>query len=124
MAKNFRTLYSRLPAAARDEVEAKVKESLEEFTLAELRAAMDITQVELARKLHTDQASISKLERRADMLLSTLESTISGMGGSLSLVVNLPSGEIRTISLRGHKSGRKKRKPSAAAIGPRRAVSA
>jgi transcriptional regulator with XRE-family HTH domain len=51
--------------------------------LPELRAAMDLRQEALAETLHVEQASISKIERRSDMYISTLRKTIKAMGGKI-----------------------------------------
>jgi DNA-binding XRE family transcriptional regulator len=56
-------------------------------TLQQLRKARDLTQAQLAEHWGKDQASISQLEKRADMLLSTLRSYVEAMGGELNLVV-------------------------------------
>ena len=62
-------------------------------TLQQLRKARELTQVRLAELLGKDQVSISQLEKRTDMLLSTLRSYVEAMGGSLSLVVQFADGE-------------------------------
>ena len=41
--------------------------------------------------LHVKQESISKLEKRSDLMLSTLRSYIIAMGGNLKLVVEFPN---------------------------------
>ena len=56
-------------------------------TLQQLRKARDRTQVELAERWGKDQVSISQIEKRADMLLSTLRSYVEAMGGELNVVV-------------------------------------
>ena len=56
-------------------------------TLQQLRKARDLTQAQLADLWGKDQVSISQLEKRADMLLSTLRSYVEAMGGELNLVV-------------------------------------
>ena len=56
-------------------------------TLQQLRKARDLTQAQLAELWGKDQVSISQLEKRADMLLSTLRSYVEAMGGELNLVV-------------------------------------
>lgn len=62
----------------------------EELTLRELREARKRTQVELGERLGIKQAAVSKLERRADMYLSTLRNFIEAMGGSLEIVARFP----------------------------------
>jgi len=99
MARNFRTLYDRLPEESRRRVEERVQESMKELALDELRVARQITQESLAKKLRTDQGAVSKLERRTDMYLSTLDKTITAMGGSLELRAVFPSGEAHLLRI-------------------------
>jgi hypothetical protein len=63
----------------------------EEMTLREIRKAFDLTQVELSQKLHMNQEAVSRLERRSDLLLSTLSSYVSAMGGELTLSAKFPN---------------------------------
>jgi hypothetical protein len=53
----------------------------------------------MAKLLHIDQAGISKIESRSDMLLSTLRSYVEAMGGSLRLVAEFPDGVAELSSL-------------------------
>jgi len=76
----------------RAKVEARAAELIaEELSLKQLRKAMRLTQVELADRLGVRQDTISRLEQRADMLLSTLQSYVEAIGGRLSIVVELPN---------------------------------
>ena len=62
---------------------------------------MRLTQVELADRLGVRQDTISRLEQRADMLLSTLQANVEAIGGRLSIVAefpNRPPVRIRQIS--------------------------
>ena len=65
----------------------------EEMTLQELRRARKITQVRLAQELGIGQDGVSKLEKLADLMISTLRKTVEAMGGSLSLVAEFPDRE-------------------------------
>lgn len=58
--------------------------------LAEVRKARELTQVTLARRMHISQPSVAEMERKADMLLSTLRGYIEAMGGELRLVATFP----------------------------------
>jgi DNA-binding XRE family transcriptional regulator len=58
----------------------------EEMTLQELRQARKLTQVRMAKALGITQDGVSRLEKRSDLLLSTLRKTVEALGGSLSLV--------------------------------------
>ncbi len=62
----------------------------EEMTLRQLRQALNITQDELADRLETAQNNVSRMERRNDMKLSTLEGYVEALGGSLKLVASFP----------------------------------
>src|SRR5438132_7177066 len=80
-----------LSPAQRQKVEARAAELIaEEMTLRELRKARKLTQVRMARSLGITQDSVSRLEKRSDLLLSTLRKTVEAMGGSLSLVAEFP----------------------------------
>lgn len=60
------------------------------MNLAMIRKAADLTQAELAKRLGTDQGSVSKLEKRQDMLLSTLASYLMATGAdAVSIVVSV-----------------------------------
>jgi DNA-binding XRE family transcriptional regulator len=89
--KNLQDIMDSLPPERRTRVEARAEALLaEEMTLRDLRKARDLTQERMAELLGVGQESISRLEGRADMLLSTLRSYIAAMGGSLDLVVRFP----------------------------------
>jgi transcriptional regulator with XRE-family HTH domain len=57
--------------------------------LAAIRQAVGLTQVELAANLGVGQAQISKVERQADMLISTLASYLAALGVDAKLVVEV-----------------------------------
>jgi DNA-binding XRE family transcriptional regulator len=62
----------------------------DEMTLQELRQARKLTQVRMAKALRISQDGVSRLERRTDLLLSTLRKSVEAMGGSLSLIAEFP----------------------------------
>ena len=95
MAKNFRELEARMSPAARARAEAKAERMLKDMALDELREALKLTQESLAESLHVNQAAISKVERRSDMLISTLRKIIEAMGGELEIRAILPAGVVR-----------------------------
>ncbi len=91
MAVNVNTKIRKLSAAERKKVEARAEELMaEEMTLRELRTARKLTQVRMAKTLGITQDSVSRLEKRSDLLLSTLRKTVKAMGGDLSLVARFP----------------------------------
>ena len=62
----------------------------ESTTLKGLRKAAQRTQEDLAAALGVGQDTVSRLEKRNDMLLSTLRHYVESVGGRLDLVVRLP----------------------------------
>jgi DNA-binding XRE family transcriptional regulator len=91
MAMNVNEKIKRLSPARRRKVEARAAELVaEEMTLGELRRARKLTQVRMAKALGITQDSVSRLEKRSDLLLSTLRKTVKAMGGNLSLIAEFP----------------------------------
>jgi transcriptional regulator with XRE-family HTH domain len=91
MSKNVNEIVRTLNRAQRKKVEASAAKLIaEEMTLQELRRARKLTQVSMAKALGITQDSVSRLERRSDILLSTLRKTVHVMGGNLSLVAEFP----------------------------------
>jgi predicted transcriptional regulator len=95
MVKNFRELQAKMSREARARSQAKAEQMAAEMALDELREALKLTQESLAESLHVRQAAISKVERRADMLISTLRKIIEAMGGELEIRAILPTGVVR-----------------------------
>src|ERR1700691_987299 len=91
MPITLRDKMKKLSPAQRKKVEARAAELIaEEMTLRELRHARKLTQVKMAKTLGVTQDSVSRLEKRSDLLLSTLRKTVEAMGGNLSLVAEFP----------------------------------
>jgi DNA-binding Xre family transcriptional regulator len=95
MAKKFRDLIAGWAPERIAQVEAEAAAMLREMRLDELRRARLKTQQEMAAALRTTQASVSKLERRTDMYLSTLRRYVQAMGGELEIIARFPEGPVR-----------------------------
>lgn len=81
-----------LPQSKRKKIERRGEAMLNEYlTLEELRKAQKLTQKDLAKKLKVNQENISRLEKRSDMMLSTLRNHIEAMGGELNITVKFPN---------------------------------
>jgi len=102
--KKFDVLFRKMSPEAQARVEARARAQYEGLPLAELREAQELTQTELAKRLRVDQAAISKLEHRTDMLLSTLGEVIRGMGGELQINACFPSGTVYGVTVGREKS--------------------
>ena len=70
------------------------RELLAEMPLHELRRAKSLTQQDLAKTLRVNQPAIAKLEKRADLYVSSLRSYIEAIGGKLKIVAEFPDGEV------------------------------
>ena len=91
MGKNLNRIIKGLPEKRRAKIEARAKQLIaEELTLSDVRKARKLTQMKMAKLLNIGQDSVSRIEKRSDMLLSTLESYVRAMGGNLSLVAKFP----------------------------------
>ena len=95
MAKSFNTLRKQMSAQAQKRAAEKAKAILQTMPLAELRRARELSQDQLAASLHIKQASVSKLERRTDMYISTLRHFIEAMGGHLDIIARFPEGSVK-----------------------------
>ena len=89
MARTLEQVLAGLPAKRRAKIERRAVEIAS--TLKDLREAFARTQVELAQSLGVGQDTISRIERRSDMLLSTLRRYVEAMGGQLELVARFPN---------------------------------
>ncbi len=90
MVRKFKELRDRMSPERRARNEAKALALLAAMDLSELRNACQITQEELAARLEVAQSNVSRLERRRDMLVSTLREVIEALGGELHLVAAFP----------------------------------
>lgn len=95
MANKFSALRSRMKPADRARAAARTAELMQQMPLQELRQARHLSQETLADALDTTQSSISKLERRVDVYVSTLRRYIQSMGGELEIVARFPDGSVR-----------------------------
>jgi DNA-binding XRE family transcriptional regulator len=78
--------------AEKAEIDSRYEEMRDRyFTLQALRKAHNLTQEALAAKLNIKQENVSRIEKRSDLLLSTLKGYVEAMGGELQLVVQFPN---------------------------------
>lgn len=92
MTTTLKNRLKKLPATRRKKITKRAKELIaQEMTLRDLRKALKLTQTSISSKLHMNQEAVSRLERRSDLLLSTLVSYIKAMGGELNLTAKFPN---------------------------------
>ena len=84
-------IWDDLPTERKKQIQARAKELEAEYlTLQELRKIAGLTQAKIAEALNMPQSNVSRLEKSADMLLSTLRGYVESIGGKLHLTVDLP----------------------------------
>jgi DNA-binding XRE family transcriptional regulator len=92
MARNYKELQARMDPASVADNQQRVCEELQRMALEELRSARQLTQTDMAELLDGPQSSISRIEQRADMYLSTLRNYIHAVGGALQIQAIFPDG--------------------------------
>jgi transcriptional regulator with XRE-family HTH domain len=94
MARKFKGLEAGMAPESIERSNATYQRLKQDMALEELRNALRLTQQQLAETLQVDQSAISKLERRTDMYVSTLERFIQAMGGRLEIRAVFPEGSV------------------------------
>jgi transcriptional regulator with XRE-family HTH domain len=92
MARNYKELQAKMNPADVADNRRRVREELQRMALDELRTAKQLTQADMAELLNVPQSSISRIEQRADMYLSTLRNYVQAMGGMLQIQAVFPQG--------------------------------
>jgi transcriptional regulator with XRE-family HTH domain len=93
--KPFADLVAKMPLKAQEEIKRGTAKILAEMELAELREALAIRQADLAQKLKTTQAAVSRLEHRGNLTIGSLRGYIEALGGSLELNAILPGHTVK-----------------------------
>jgi transcriptional regulator with XRE-family HTH domain len=91
MSVKVRDKIEKLNSAQRKKVQDRATELIaEEMSLRDLRKARKLTQARVAKVLGVTQDSVSRLEKRSDLLLSTLRKTVKAMGGDVRIIAEFP----------------------------------
>jgi DNA-binding XRE family transcriptional regulator len=91
MPVSVRENIRKLTPAQQRKVKQRAAELIaEEMSLRELRKARKLTQARVAKRLGITQDGVSRLEKRSDLLLSTLRNTVRAMGGEVRIVAQFP----------------------------------
>lgn len=97
MPEKLKDVMARLSPERRAKVSAKARALADEMIahadgLAAARKAHRKTQEEIASTLHIRQNAVAQLEKRSDLLISTLRKYVGAMGGELELVIRMANG--------------------------------
>ena len=91
MSVNVNEIIRKLNPAERKKIEDRAADIIaEEMSLRDLRKARKLTQARVAKTLGITQDSVSRLEKRSDLLISTLRKTVKAMGGDVRIVAEFP----------------------------------
>jgi DNA-binding XRE family transcriptional regulator len=83
-------LNHKVSAARRNELTKEAVAEFDRMGFAALRKARKQTQVALAKKLGIDQAGVSAIENRSDLLVSTLAKYVRALGGNVEIRAVFP----------------------------------
>jgi transcriptional regulator with XRE-family HTH domain len=93
--KKWAEIKAGLPPESIARAAAKTERILASLRLGELRKARGLTQEAMAERLAIRQVSVSKMESRADVRVSTLRSVVEAMGGTLEIRACFPDADYR-----------------------------
>ena len=93
--RSFVELRARMSPEAKAKAEAEAQHLGEEMDLAEVRRALKLSQEEIGQALQIKQGSVAKIEKRADMYVSTLRRFIEAMGGELEIIARFPDHAVK-----------------------------
>ena len=93
--KKFSELRDNLSPEIRAAARVKTAVTLAGMPLQELRQARKMSQVAIAKVMDSDQPNVSRLEKQADMYVSTVRSYVEAMGGQLDITASFPEGSYR-----------------------------
>jgi transcriptional regulator with XRE-family HTH domain len=107
--RGFSDLVAKMPAKRQARIGRIAKNMREDMNLTQLREARSLSQAALGEILHVEQPAVAKLEKRADMYVSTLRRFIEAMGGELEIVAKFPNRNVRIRNFKdlGKTSARK-----------------
>src|SRR6266700_7467718 len=92
---SFAELRARMTPRAQEKAEAEALLLKNEMDLADVRRALKLSQDEIAQTLQIGQGAVAKIEKRADMYVSTLRRFIEAMGGELEIVARFPNHSVK-----------------------------
>ena len=76
-------------------IERKADIMLAAMDLPDLLCERGITQEELARQMEIGQGNVSRMLRRTNMNVNTLQDAIEAMGGKLEIIAHFPAKDYR-----------------------------
>lgn len=94
MAKPLNELLKQIDPTVVQAAKKQAQEEILEMRLALLREELELSQVEIAKRLGISQPSVANLEKRGnEVKIASLKRYVEAMGGKLSINVELPNGK-------------------------------
>jgi transcriptional regulator with XRE-family HTH domain len=117
MATKWNDLKHKSSPEVRATLKREAHDELERIGFGKLRQARQQTQVAIAERLKIPQGAVSRMEKRSDLLLSTLREYVGALGGKLELRAVFPDAdfELETLETRVETKSAKKRRPTGVA---------
>ena len=103
-------ILNEMSAERRARIDRLAQEFRAEINLRELRRLRKLTQARLSKKLKIGQEGVSRIEKRADLYISTLRNYVEGVGGELTLLVRFPDQQPVFLTGFGETEGKKSAK--------------
>jgi DNA-binding XRE family transcriptional regulator len=105
LSKNMAKLWDEFSDEEKKEIDTRYQHLRDEYmTLQEIRKSKSLTQDNMAKLLGIKQENVSRMERRSDMRLSTMQEYIEALGGTLQITATFPDN--KTISIVNDKSAK------------------
>ena len=98
--QNFAQLRAGMSAVSQARVKEEASVLRAEMPLHDIREAMRLSQVQLGESLGVAQPAIAKMEKRADMYVSTVRRFVEAMGGQLHITATFPEGSVEITNFR------------------------
>ena len=90
-SKTLEEVLNQLPPERRRQIDERTDELIAEImSLRDLRKVREQTQEHVAEMLGITQENVSRIEKRRDLLVSTLRRQVEALGGRLSLIAKFP----------------------------------
>lgn len=89
-------------------------------TLKDLRKATHHTQDDIAVAMGVGQGTVSRIEKRDDMLVSTLQHYVEGVGGTLQIIATFPNRPPLVVERLGKKVSTSSKDSNKKSAGPNR----
>ena len=92
---SFAELRSRMTPEAQAQAQAEALQIDTKMRLADVRRALKLSQEDIAQVLQVGQGSVAKMEKRADMYVSSLRRFIEAMGGELDIIARFADHSVK-----------------------------